>query len=65
MIRAGDTLVNQITGETIEFLETSAETDGAYVMIEVTVAPGAAMPMAHVHPKQTETFGVPRIAGCR
>jgi mannose-6-phosphate isomerase-like protein (cupin superfamily) len=58
VIHAGDTLVNDITGETIEFLETSAETDGAYVLIEVTVDPGGGVPMAHVHPKQSETFEI-------
>ena len=61
MIRAGDILVNEVTGETIEFVETSAETRGEYTLIEVEVAPGGGVPMAHVHPYQSETFEV--IAG--
>jgi quercetin dioxygenase-like cupin family protein len=61
VIRAGETLANEITGETITFLETAADTDGEYTLIEVTVAPGGGVPMAHVHPKQSETFEV--VAG--
>jgi quercetin dioxygenase-like cupin family protein len=58
MIRAGESLVNETTGETVTFLETAAQTGGAYTLIEVEVAPGGGVPMAHVHPKQTETFEV-------
>jgi len=58
MIRAGETIVNEITGETIRFIETSAETNGEYTLIEVTLAPGGGVPMAHVHPYQSETFEV-------
>lgn len=58
MINAGDTLVNDVTGETITFVETAAETGGAYSLIEVVVAPGGGVPMAHVHPIQSETFEV-------
>jgi quercetin dioxygenase-like cupin family protein len=58
VIAAGETLVNEITGETITFVETAAETGGAYTLIEVVLAPGGGVPMAHVHPKQWETFEV-------
>jgi quercetin dioxygenase-like cupin family protein len=58
VIKPGDTLVNEITGEAITFVETSAETNGAYTLIEVVVAPGGGVPMAHVHPNQSETFEV-------
>ena len=58
MIRTGETLANEITGETITFLETAADTNGAYTLIEVAVAPGGGVPMAHVHPHQSETFEV-------
>ena len=61
MIRAGETLVNETTGETITFLETAADTGGASTLIEVEVAPGGGVPMAHVHPNQTETFEI--VAG--
>jgi quercetin dioxygenase-like cupin family protein len=58
VIRAGETLVNDVTGETITFLKTAADTDGAYTLIDVVVAPGGGVPMAHVHPNQTETFEI-------
>jgi quercetin dioxygenase-like cupin family protein len=58
VIRAGDTLVNEVTGETITFVETAAETGGAYTLIDVVVAPGGGVPMAHVHPNESETFEV-------
>ena len=58
VIRAGETLVNPVSGETITFIETAAETNGEYTLIEVSVAPGGGVPMAHVHPYQTETFEV-------
>jgi quercetin dioxygenase-like cupin family protein len=61
VIRAGDTLANEITGETITFLTTAAETNGEYTLIEVEVAPGGGVPMAHVHPYQSETFEI--VAG--
>jgi quercetin dioxygenase-like cupin family protein len=58
MIQPGDVLANTATGETITFLETAEQTDGAYTLIECTVEPGGGVPMAHVHPSQTETFEV-------
>jgi quercetin dioxygenase-like cupin family protein len=36
----------------------AAETNGEYTLIEVSVAPGGGVPMAHIHPYQTETFEV-------
>ena len=39
MIRTGDTIHNQVTGETITFLATSADTDGEAVVIETVVQP--------------------------
>jgi quercetin dioxygenase-like cupin family protein len=58
VIRSGDTLANAITGETIQFLETAAETDGEYTLIEVTLEPRGGVPMAHVQPYQSETFEI-------
>jgi mannose-6-phosphate isomerase-like protein (cupin superfamily) len=57
-IRAGDTLVHPLTGETVHFLRTAADTDGELVEIEVTVEPGGAVAAAHVHPYQSERFEV-------
>ena len=54
----GDTLVNPVTGETITFLRTSAQTGGELVEIEVTVQPGGGVAAAHVHPFQSERFEV-------
>jgi quercetin dioxygenase-like cupin family protein len=58
VIKAGDTLVNEVTGETITFVETAAETGGEWTLVEVELAGGGGVPMAHVHPYQTETFEV-------
>lgn len=58
MIRKGDILHNPVTGELMRFLETSADTDGEYVLIELVAAPGAVVAAAHLHPHQTETFEV-------
>jgi quercetin dioxygenase-like cupin family protein len=57
-IRADDTLENPVTGETVRFLRTAAETDGELVEIEVTVEPDGAVAAAHVHPYQSERFEV-------
>ena len=40
MIRCGEVLHNPVTGELIQFLKTSADTNGEYVEIEVVVEPG-------------------------
>jgi quercetin dioxygenase-like cupin family protein len=58
MIRTGDTIHNQVTGETITFLATSADTDGEAVVIETVVQPDGFVAAAHVHPSQTERFAV-------
>ena len=58
MIRSGDTLYNPVTGESMTFLKTSAETGGDYVLIELRADPDAFVAAAHVHPAQTETFEV-------
>ena len=60
MIRKGDTLVNPVTGEHVTFLKTAADTDGDYVLIEVTVDPDGFVAAAHVHPSQEERFQVLR-----
>jgi mannose-6-phosphate isomerase-like protein (cupin superfamily) len=58
MIRSGDTLTNPVTGEQLHFVETVADTDGEYVLVEVTVEPNGFVAAAHVHPYQTETFEI-------
>jgi mannose-6-phosphate isomerase-like protein (cupin superfamily) len=57
-IRAGQTIENPVTGETITFVRTAAETDGELVEIEVTVEANGTVAAAHVHPFQSERFEV-------
>jgi len=58
VISPGDTLVNPVSGETLTFVETAAQTGGDYTVVECRVRPGGGVPMAHVHPHQSETFEV-------
>jgi mannose-6-phosphate isomerase-like protein (cupin superfamily) len=58
MIRAGDAIVNPVTGERLVFELTSHDTDGEYTVFDTFVEPGGAVASAHVHPYQTETFSV-------
>ena len=58
MIRAGDTLVNPVTGERLVWELTSRDTNGAYSLFDTFVEPGGAVAAAHVHPYQTEIFTV-------
>ena len=58
MIRKGDVIENPVTGETVRFLQTAAETDGELVEIEVTIQPDGAVAAAHAHPYQSERFEV-------
>ena len=58
MIRAGDTLVNPVTGERLVWKVTAQETNGAYTLFDTYVEPGGAVAAAHVHPYQTEIFTV-------
>lgn len=58
MPATGQTLHNSVTGETITFVTTSAETGDARAEIDFEVAGGGEPPAAHVHPRQTETFAV-------
>jgi quercetin dioxygenase-like cupin family protein len=58
MIRTGDSIANPVTGETVTFQWTSADSDGELVIAEVTLEPGGSAPGVHVHPNQTETFQI-------
>jgi mannose-6-phosphate isomerase-like protein (cupin superfamily) len=61
MIRAGDSIVNPVTGERLVFELTSRDTDGEFTLFDTYVEPGGFVASAHVHPYQTEIFTV--IAG--
>jgi quercetin dioxygenase-like cupin family protein len=58
VITTGQTLVNPVTKETLVFRTTSADTNGAAVVVEAFVEPDGAVASAHVHPAQEERFEV-------
>jgi quercetin dioxygenase-like cupin family protein len=58
MIRAGDSIVNPVTGERLVFERTSQDTNGEYTLFDTFVEPGGTVAAAHVHPYQTEIFTV-------
>jgi mannose-6-phosphate isomerase-like protein (cupin superfamily) len=58
MIRAGDTVVNPVTGERLVFELTSRETRGELTRFVTIVEPGGFVASAHVHPYQSERFEV-------
>ena len=58
MASVGETVHNPVTGERITFLETSEQTGGERVTIELGLAPHGQVPGLHVHPEQWETFHV-------
>jgi quercetin dioxygenase-like cupin family protein len=58
MISVGQTIENPVTGERLTFRETSASTNGEYVLVECAVRPNGVVAAAHVHPFQTERFEV-------
>ena len=58
MITTGQSLRNSVTGETLVFRTTSADTNGERVVVEAYVEPNGAVAAAHVHPAQEELFEV-------
>jgi mannose-6-phosphate isomerase-like protein (cupin superfamily) len=58
VIHAGDTIENPVTGERILFRQTSRETNGESVLVEVTVQPNGFVAAAHLHPSQSERFEI-------
>jgi mannose-6-phosphate isomerase-like protein (cupin superfamily) len=58
MAHAGQVLSNPVSGETIEFVQTAADTDGELLAIDLTLTPDGHVPSAHVHPEQEERFEV-------
>jgi mannose-6-phosphate isomerase-like protein (cupin superfamily) len=58
MAYRGQTIENPLSGETITFRETAADTDGEYLEIDLHLAPGGKVPGLHVHPEQEERFEV-------
>jgi len=58
MITTGQSITNSVTGETLVFRTTSADTNGERVVVETFVEPNGAVAAAHVHPGQEERFEV-------
>ena len=58
MIRAGDTVVNPVTGERLVFELTSGDTEGELTRFVTIVDPDGFVAAAHVHPFQSERFEV-------
>jgi quercetin dioxygenase-like cupin family protein len=58
MAKAGDIIVNPVTGERIVFLQTAKETGGELVQGDLVVKPGGFVAAEHVHPHQEERFTV-------
>ena len=58
MARPGLTLTDPTTGQTITFLQTAADTDGALLEMETTYRGGSGKPPMHRHPAQAEHFEV-------
>jgi quercetin dioxygenase-like cupin family protein len=58
VISTGQTLTNPVTGETLVFRTTSADSNGERVVVETIVEPNGAVAAAHVHPDQDELFEV-------
>ena len=58
MIRRGDILYDPISRETITFIQTSGDTAGKLLQMEVSMAPGKNQFYTglHIHPKQQETL---------
>jgi quercetin dioxygenase-like cupin family protein len=58
LVAPGQTLANPITGERFTFTDTAATTNGELLAFDLALRPGGAVPIAHVHPIQTERFEV-------
>ena len=58
MITTGQSITNRVTGETLVFRTTSADTNGERVVVETFVEPNGAVVAAHLHPAQEERFEV-------
>ena len=54
----GQMIKNPRTGEFIEFMETAAETDGAFTRIKIKVIAGGFKPVLHMHTTTDETFEI-------
>jgi quercetin dioxygenase-like cupin family protein len=58
MAYTGQIIHNPVSGERITFLQTSRDTNGEKLEIELELTPDGHVPGAHVHPEQEERFYV-------
>ncbi|MDF2704007.1 MAG: hypothetical protein K0S10_2953, partial [Rubrobacteraceae bacterium] len=58
MARAGDELLNPVTGLKTVFRKTSRETDGELLQVDWIGSPGWTTGPDHIHPRQEERFEV-------
>ena len=58
MAYAGQVIENPVSGERITFLQTSADTEGELVAIDLELPADGKVPGMHVHPIQEERFEV-------
>jgi len=58
MATKGNTIINQITGQRITFVQTARDTDGASMVMDEYVPANGLVDQEHVHPQQEETFSV-------
>lgn len=58
MIRSGDVIENPVTGESLRFIETAADSGGERLRISLVVRPGGSPAVEHIHPSQEERFRV-------
>src|SRR5262245_65364107 len=58
MARAGQTLINRVTGHRYDIVKAAADTAGALLEMVATFPAGAKPPPQHLHPRQEERFEV-------
>jgi quercetin dioxygenase-like cupin family protein len=58
MAKKGDVMINKLTGDIVEFLNTSADTGGRFTKIKFTIKPGGFKAVEHLHPQFDETFNI-------
>ena len=58
MAKAGDVIENPVIGDRVVFLQTSRDTNGALLELDIFARAGAQGPPEHIHPEQEERFTV-------
>lgn len=60
MPRTGEVIENPVSGETIVFVKTGADTDGKLLQLDHFIQPDGKLPQAQLHPGQEKRFRVRR-----